>query len=325
MGDTIKVGDIEAQAGTKKTGYLKIRDLKGYGLEIPVMVVKGSKKGPTMCVTAGVHPMEYTGIETAMRLYAHLNPEELSGVVIVVPIVNVPGFQSRSAYINPIDGLNMNRVFPGNALGSISYIMADIIFKQVVMKSNFIIDLHGGDSPEENLDFVIIEKTGKKQVDEASEKIGRAFNSEYMWIKGAAPGGLTIEGALCSAANAAGIPGAVPEAGMSAKVQEPCVKFLYDGVLNAMRYLKMIEGTPKITHPKIIKAQHVVKSTSAGFFVPTKKLGDVVSKGEVVARIRNPFGEVVEELKSPVQGVFDFLMFHASVLPGNALMIIGEL
>jgi predicted deacylase len=325
MDEIIKVGNIEAEAGTKRTGYLKIRDLNGYGLEIPVMVITGSKKGSTLCVTAGVHPMEYTGIETAMRLYAQLNPKELSGAVIVIPIVNVPGFQARTAYVNPIDGLNMNRIFPGDSKGSISYIMADALFKEVVMKSNFIIDLHGGDSPEENLDFVIVEKTGKKEVDKVSEQIGRAFNAEYMWIKGAVPGGLKIEGALCSAANAAGIPGAVPEAGMSAKVQESCVKFLLDGIVNAMKCLRMIEGTPKIKEAKIIKAQHVVKAQSAGFFTPTKKLGDIVSKGDIIARIRNPFGEVVEEVKSPVHGVFDFLMFHASVMPGNGLMIIGEL
>jgi len=325
MGNMIKFGNIEAEAGTKKAGYLKVKDLNGYGLEMPLMVINGAKKGPTLCVTAGVHPCEYTGIETVMRLYAHLNPKELSGTVLAVPIVNVPGFQARAAYVNPIDGLNMNRIFPGDATGTMSYVMADVLFKEVVMKSNYILDLHGGDLPEENLDFVIVEKTGKKEVDKASEEIGRAFNPEYMWVKGAAAGGLKIEGGLCSAANAAGIPGAVPEAGMSAKVQEPCVKFLFNGVLTAMKQLKMTEGAFQLKDPKIIKAQHVVKTKSAGFFTPTVKLGDVVSRGDVIARIRNPFGEVIEEIKSPVNGVFDFLMYHASVLPGNALMIIGEL
>jgi len=325
MGNSIKVGNIQAEAGTKKTGYLKVKDLNGYGLEIPVMIINGVKKGPVLGVTAGVHPCEYTGIETVMRLYASLDPKGLCGTILAVPIVNVPGFQMRSAYVNPIDELNMNRIFPGDSAGTISYVMADVLFKEVVMKSNYLIDLHGGDLPEENLNFVIVEKTGRKEVDKVSEEMGRAFNPEYMWVKGAAAGGLKIEGGLCSAANAAGIPGAVPEAGMSAKVQEPCVRFLLDGVLNVMKQLKMVEGTPKIREPKIIKAQHVVKCKSAGFFTPTIKLGEVISKGAVIGRIRNPFGEVVEEVKSPVSGVFDFLMYHASVLPGNALMIIGEL
>jgi len=325
MVDSIKVGNIQTDAGTKKTGYLKVKDLNGYGLEIPVIIINGSKKGPVLGITAGVHPCEYSGIETVMRLYALLDPKELSGTVLAVPIVNVPGFQARSAYVNPIDGLNMNRIFPGDSAGTTSYVMADVLFKEIVMRSNYFIDLHGGDLPEENLDFVIVEKTGKKEVDKVSEEMGRAFNPEYIWVKGAAAGGLKIEGALCSAANAAGIPGAVPEAGMSGKVQEPCVKFLLDGVLNVMKQLKMIAGMPRTREPKIIKAQHVVKCKSAGFFVPTIKLGDIISKGAVIGRIRNPFGEVIEEVKSPVSGVFDFLMYHASVLPGSALMIIGEL
>lgn len=324
VGGNVKVGDVEGEAGTKRLGYIKVRNLHGYVLQLPVIVINGLKDGPTLCLTAGVHACEYSGIETIMRLFAQLNPRELSGAIIAVPVVNVPGFQARSAYINPIDGLNLNRVFPGDPEGSMSYIIADTLFKETVLKANCLIDLHGGDLPEENIDFVIVEKTGNEEVDKVSEAIGKAFNSEYMWVKGAERG-LKIVGSLCGAANKAGIPGAVPEAGHSGKVQELSVKFLLNGTLNAMKYLKMLKGSPVMREPKIIKAQHVVKAGSAGFFRPFKNLGDVVSKGEVIGHIKNVFGEVIEEVKSPVKGVFDFLMFHASVLPGNALMIIGEL
>ena len=132
MQGKLKIGNIETESGTKKHGYIKVNDLNGYVLHLPVMVINGTKDGPVLCVTAGIHAMEYTGIETVTRLYAHLDPKNLRGAVIAVPIVNIPGFQARSAYINPIDGLNMNRIFPGDQEGSISYVMAAVLFREVV-------------------------------------------------------------------------------------------------------------------------------------------------------------------------------------------------
>jgi len=326
MSDKLKIGDIEAEAGTKKSSYIKVSDLNGYVLQLPLMIINGLKNGPTLCLTAGIHACEYAGIETIMRLFAQLNPKELSGAILAVPVVNIPAFQTRSAYVNPIDGLNLNRVFPGKTDGTLSHMIAHTLFNKVTLKANYLIDFHGGDIPEENIDFVIVEKTGNEKVDEASAALGKAFNPEYMWVKtAAARAGLQIEGSQGTAAVRAGIPAAVPEAGNSGKVQESAVNFLLNGTLNIMKYLRMLEGSPVMGEPKIIKAQHVVKTRSAGFFRPSKNLGEVVSRGEVIGHIRDVFGEVIEKVTSPVYGVFDFLYFHASVLPGSSLMIIGEL
>jgi len=323
----LKIGDVEAATGTKKYGYIDIVDLHGCLLRLPIMIINGSREGPTLCLVAGVHACEYCGIEATMRIFTQISPKGLGGVIVAVPIANVPAFQARAAYVNPIDGVNLSEAFPGDHEGSISYRMADRLFKQVVSRADYLIEFHGGDLPEENIDFVIVEKTGNEEVDRTSKILGKCFCPRYMWIKGRIPKanrGLQLKGGLCATANEAGIPGTMPEAGHSGKVQESAVEFLLNGTLNVMKYLKMLDGSPVMGEPRIFYAQHVVKAGSAGFFRPSKNLGEEVSEGEVIGHIRNIFGEVIEEVKSPVNGVFDFLYYHASVLPGNNLMIIGE-
>lgn len=323
----LRIGHIEAQVGTKECGYLPICDLNGYGLQMPLMVINGLREGPTLCLIAGQHACEYTGIEAVMRIFTRINPKELGGAIIAIPVANVPAFQTRSETVNPMDGVNLNRAYPGDPEGSISFIMANIIFREVVMKSNYLIDIHGGDKSEENNDYVAVEVTGNEKVDKSSEALGKCFNSDYMWVKDYKPGPgiFHFEGQVCLTASRAGIPAVVTEAGHSGKIQEDSVKFLLNGITNVMKYLNMIKGKPKIGEPKIIKTRHILKTRSAGFFSPSLKLGDMVSKGEIVGTIRNFFGEVIEEVRSPSEGVLDWLFFHASVIPGSELMIISEI
>ncbi len=319
------IGNVVAESASKKSGYLTVSDMPGYQLQVPILLINGARDGPILCLTGGVHACEFCGIETIMRLYRTIDPKNIAGAIVAIPVVNTPGFQSRTPYNNPIDGLNLNRVFPGDPQGTSSYLIADVVFHQVIKKSNYLIEFHGGDLPEENLDFVIFNKTGNAEVDKASETMARCFNTEYVWLKGASEAGLKIEGDLCGVANKNGIAGVIPEAGHSGKIQENSVALLINGAINVMKFLKMTEGSPVVGNPKFIKAQHLVKVHKAGFFHLSSPVGSHLKKGEVTGEVRNLFGETIEELRSPVDGVLDFLMFNPSVLPGNTVMIIGEL
>lgn len=323
----MKIGRVEAKPGTRSHGYIDVTDLHGYLLRLPVTIVNGSKDGPVLCLVAGIHACEYCGIETTMRISKEIDPQKLSGAIVSVPLVNVPAFQAKTAYINPLDGVDLSTAFSGSDEGSISYIIANILFREVVSRANHLIEFHGGDISEENIDFVIVEEIGDEKVDNVSKILGRCFCSDYMWVKGRMPKakrGLQLKGGLCEAANRSGISSVMPEAGHSGKIQESAVGFLLNGTLNVMRYLGMLEGAPKMSKPKEFYAQHLVKAGSAGFFRPIVDLGVDVSRGQPIGHIRNIFGEIIEEVTSPVDGVFDFLLFHASVLPGSVLMIIGE-
>src|SRR6059058_5767663 len=86
----------------------------------PVITVTGAKPGPTLFINAGVHGGEYPAIEAVIRLGKTLDPAAIAGTVILLPVLNLPAFQTRTPFVCPVDNVNPNRVFPGDLDGSYS-------------------------------------------------------------------------------------------------------------------------------------------------------------------------------------------------------------
>src|SRR3972149_5419762 len=116
----VSIGDIRADAGEKKTGYLRVQHTAST-VDLPVGIIHGTKPGPVLGLTAGVHGCEYAGIEACSRIFRGIEPEKLSGVVRLCFLVNPPAFQHPTPFVNPLDGVNPNRVFPGMPDGTITY------------------------------------------------------------------------------------------------------------------------------------------------------------------------------------------------------------
>lgn len=113
---------------------------------IPVSIFHGKKAGPVLGVVAGVHGLEYAPIMAAQQLAKELDPQELAGTLILVHMANVPGFLKRSLMVNPIDGKNLNRVFPGNEQGTITEKIAWTLSEKIIPLSDYYIDVHAGDA-----------------------------------------------------------------------------------------------------------------------------------------------------------------------------------
>ncbi|HSN70088.1 MAG TPA: succinylglutamate desuccinylase/aspartoacylase family protein, partial [Steroidobacteraceae bacterium] len=123
--------------------------IEGFAVPTPVMVVNGKGPGPVLCLTAAVHGDELNGIEVVRRVIDELDPEELNGAVIGVPIVNLQGFYRGSRYLP--DRRDLNRYFPGNARGSAATRTAYAFFTQVIAHCSALIDLHTGSLNRTNL------------------------------------------------------------------------------------------------------------------------------------------------------------------------------
>src|SRR6202030_2668905 len=144
-----------------------------------VISVTGAKPGPVLFVNAGVHGGEYPAIEAVIRLSKTLDPKRISGSVILMPVMNLPAFWTRTPFVCPIDNVNPNRVFPGDPSGSYSEQMTHALINEFVVHADAYVDLHGGDIPEALVPFVIC-RAGEDDVSVKSKQMALAFQLPYV-------------------------------------------------------------------------------------------------------------------------------------------------
>src|SRR5262245_12826783 len=112
------VGTASANRGQKATGVLAVPAGSDAGLEFPVAVVQGKSPGPVLALVAGAHGTEYASIVAIEKLIESLDPAQISGTVILVPLINIDSFEHKVPHVNPVDGKSMNRFYPGKADGT---------------------------------------------------------------------------------------------------------------------------------------------------------------------------------------------------------------
>src|SRR5947209_9490344 len=137
------VAGLTARSGERVTGVAKVQ-LGDWVVEVPIILVQGVDDGPRVAVTAGIHGAEYVGIEAARRVGMSVDPHELGGTLVVVPVANTSAFFTRSIYTSGLTGENLNRLFPGDPSGSPAQMLADWLFPHFIRPSEYCIDIHGG-------------------------------------------------------------------------------------------------------------------------------------------------------------------------------------
>src|SRR6202790_1462136 len=142
------VGTASAMPGQKASGYIEVPAGADAGTNIPVVVVNGAKPGPVLALVTGAHGTEYVSIIAVERLIVDLHPAEISGTVIVIPLVNIASFEQKVPHVNPVDNKSMNRFYPGKPEGTQTERASYLITKQVVDRCDYLIDFHGGDLDE---------------------------------------------------------------------------------------------------------------------------------------------------------------------------------
>src|SRR5271154_2973230 len=232
----VTVGTATARSGQKATGYIQVAAGVDAGTNIPVIVINGAKPGPKLAVVAGSHGTEYASIIALEKLAQAINAAELSGTLIVVPLVNLASFAQKLPHLNPIDGKNMNRMFPGKADGTQTERASWALATQVVAKSDYLIDLHGGDLDENLRRYSYWPQTGKEQLDAASRGMVLAFGLDHIILqKNQAP---AVPGATSVSryAEDQGKPTIIAEAGHAGTTDAADIDSLVRGCMNVMRH-----------------------------------------------------------------------------------------
>ena len=177
---SIQLGEVISSPGEKRSGKFKVGEKAASAIELPVTIIQGKTSGPTLAVLAGEHGCEYCGIFAAVRIIRDVQPENISGTLVVIPLANPPAFEERALFVNPIDSVNMYASYPGSLEGTISYIMVHKIFSGLTSIADYIIHLHGADYNESLIPFNYYARTGNSKVDSMSQKLASCFPVDYV-------------------------------------------------------------------------------------------------------------------------------------------------
>jgi hypothetical protein len=327
----LTVGTAMARTGQRVTGFLQVPAGIDAASNIPVIVINGAKPGPTLALVAGSHGTEYASILALQKLAQSVDPANLSGALIVVPLVNPASFAQKVPHLNPVDGKNMNRFFPGKADGTQTERASWAIAQQVVEKCDYLIDLHGGDLDENLQKYSYWANTGKDAFDATSRALVLAFGLDHVIIQDYRPSGpnpLGKEGptSLSRYAERLGKPAVVAEAGHAGTTNPEDVDALVRGSLSVMRHLKMLPGAPvPVEHPLWIARITVLTSEQDGVFYPLAVPEAYVKQGMRIGYVTDYFGNKVWDAIAPVSGVIVYIGAVPSMVKGNTVAYIGEL
>jgi uncharacterized protein len=321
MKDALRIRGVAAECGQRAQGFITIGETPSGPIQFPVVIVNGADDGPILCLTAGVHATEYAPIDAAMRIVQSLDASALRGAVIVVPVVNMHMFESRTGFVSPLDGINLNKAAPGRADGSISEVLAKVLLDEVIGRSAYHIDLHAGDLGEMLLPFAGYALTGRPDLDEQGEALARLYSPKLISL--ATPDGKIppFADGICHAATRRGVVSIFAESGGNGTLDEGDVRVHLHGVTNVMRYLRMIDGTPTAVGAQVsARDRRIVRATRAGLLRLRVKIGDELVAGQEVAEICNVFGEVVETVRSSGAGIAGLVWAHKVVNTGDPIV-----
>lgn len=325
---SVTVGTAAAALGQRATGVIAVAAGVDAAMDIPVIVINGAKPGPKLALLAGAHGTEYASIIALEKLARTADPAALSGTLIVVPLLNVASFLQKVPHVNPVDGKNMNRLYPGKADGTQTERALWAFTKQVLEKCDYLIDFHGGDLDENLRKYSYWADTGNAKLDAVSREMVLAFGLDHIIIQrnrptDPRPAGVTT---VTRHAQNLGKPCITVEAGHAGTTDAEDVDALVLGSLNVMRHLKMLPGDViPIAHPLWIGRSLPLTSDREGIFYPLVVPEAYVSLGMKIGYITDYVGDKVWDITAPISGIVLYIGAVPSMKKGDTIAHIGEL
>lgn len=297
----------------EKRRLLWIAGETSYGskLETPVYVIRGSKPGPVLCLTAAIHGDELNGVEIIRKMVSDISPKKLKGTVIGVPIVNLLGFTRGSRYLP--DRRDLNRYFPGNPYGSSASRIAFSFFENVVHHCDMLIDFHTGS----------LTRTNMPQV-RANLQIPEVLEFTTMFGSTAVLHSRKLRGNLRSAATDYGIPAVALELGEPGSLQIAHVEEGVEIIETALSGLGMTRRLWKGGESQaVFYSSRWVRVNTGGLLISGVELGERIQEGAVLGAMVNPITNQSFDVVSPHSGRVLGMALNQFMLPGYAAFNIG--
>lgn len=285
--------DIESKKGQLVTGYYKFASMSdGTEIRFPVMIAEGMQEGKTLVINAAIHGEEFGGSVSLIRFMKELDLTTLKGTIIAVPVVNILGFWTLTR-TTEMDGFNLNRVFPGTVHNSFTHQMANAYFQEIACKGDYVIDLHSGGLAADVPLYSIYHPATNTPAEQVAREMCRHCGSPIIWkirtvngLGNSLGANVTLQGIPCVTIECDG-----------GEVHEETINRYLSAVTNIAKYLGFIPGeAPTQEKYLVLNEGSFVYNRCGGFFQTEHKAGDCLHKGDVVGRIMNTLGEIVEEV-----------------------------
>lgn len=305
-------GEHTIKPGQRKRLRLDIgRSFSGAHINLPLMVWRAPDPGPVVAITAAVHGDEINGTGVIRRIIQDKAIDLKRGSLILVPVVNVLGFERHSRYMP--DRRDLNRSFPGSAKGSLSGRMAHMIFHEVIGRSDYLIDLHTAAVRRTNFPNVRADCG-----DAECLRMARAFGCEII-VDNRGP-----DGSLRKEAVKAGCPCMILEAGEIWKAEPSVQELTLRGIHNVLSELGLTDGRAEPPpHQLIVRETAWIRCETEGFLEFHVAPGDTVAADQALATNATLLGTGKEIIRSPTQGVVLGMTTMPAVSPGDAVAHIG--
>ncbi len=261
-------------------------------LYMPIKVIHGKREGPCLVVFSVLRGTELNGLEIANRLVQTMDPAQITGTVIAIPVMNVYGLTHYPSTLPTGD--NLASCFPGNEKGSYGERMAYLVTEEILKRADYCIELQTG-----GLNHNILPQVYCNFDNQKAKELAKVFRAPVVT-------NVTLEGNhLRQTTEELQIPLLVYQAGEAMRFDENAIELGVNGVKNVMRYIDMLEKAPvqEIT-PIFSREEEWVVAHKAGILHPKVQLGQTIERGETIAAVSDPFGaDVTESIKSAQKGV----------------------
>ncbi|MFB6136355.1 MAG: succinylglutamate desuccinylase/aspartoacylase family protein [Halobacteriaceae archaeon] len=289
------LGTASAAPGELDTGRLEVGETRdGTAVGLPVAVVEGASDGKTLYVQAASDGDELNGVGVVRRVVPRLDPEELSGTVLVVGVANYHAFQVAE-HRNPIDDTKLNRAYPGDEDGSSSERIAHATF-EAATRADLVLDLHQG-STSRMIDEVRVRCGPRHRLHDRCLELAKVFDAGHV-LDQKGP-----DGQLARTAPDEGVPTVDPELGGCVGWDESSIRCGVEGVFNVLRHYGFLDGDADAATQTRARGFDRYGSPAGGLVDVQVPLGDRVEAGDTLFEVTDVFGRLKASVTADQSGV----------------------
>jgi uncharacterized protein len=311
------LGALDAPPGSQVRGYCAV-SLGESTVALPVSITHGTEPGPVLAVTAGIHGGEYVPMVAVRQFIRELDPAQMRGTVVACLQSSPAAFEQRSAFVNPLDGQNLNRSFPGDPAGGPTLRLAAWLWENLLSRADYYVDCHCGDLPEALDPFAGVATGPDGAVSEQGRVVADCFDVARIIID-------RTEGSTIFHAARAGIAAALVEVGGQGRWSQAEADVQRRGLLRVAALAGILPADNAARpHLPLFEDAADVLSDRHGLWFPEVSVGASVARGARLGRLEDAFGDTVREVLTPAAGVLIYGLSSLAAAPGDLLACIAR-